>query len=223
MAYSRPMVLIGHDPGGKPKYRRISGRSQDEINDKIVQTYVDSGRIWEFIPAGEMPEQTEHVHEKEENPVNQFVDMTGKKIGRLTVIERDKMKGSPKGEAYWVCKCECGNIKSIAGSSLRRGRTRSCGCLRYDKKPAPVPGPIVIKSITPAKEVKSMKILFNTTNGILVPEQKVLAEYRIYVNGQLNNNGIDADVLTLKDWVNMVYAGGLNTVKSFEGLEIKAV
>lgn len=29
----------------------------------------------------------------------------------------------------WLCKCECGKQKSVLGSSLRSGHTKSCGCL----------------------------------------------------------------------------------------------
>lgn len=56
-------------------------------------------------------------------------DETGKKYGKLTVLKRDLTK--PKGAVYWICQCECGNRKSIRGSSLRDKvhPTRSCGCL----------------------------------------------------------------------------------------------
>lgn len=58
-----------------------------------------------------------------------LIDLTGKIFGKLTVLERDNTK---KHEAYQVCKCECGNIKSIQGSALRTGKTLSCGCLRKE-------------------------------------------------------------------------------------------
>ena len=32
--------------------------------------------------------------------------------------------------SYWLCECECGNVKSIKSSSLRRGEIQSCGCFR---------------------------------------------------------------------------------------------
>ena len=51
MAYSRPLVLTGHDCNGKPLYKRVSGKTQDEINDSIVRTYVECGRIFDFLPA----------------------------------------------------------------------------------------------------------------------------------------------------------------------------
>ena len=53
-----------------------------------------------------------------------FKDLTGQKFNRLTVIERDT---SRKG-TYWICKCDCGDTKSIRASNLTTGRTHSCGC-----------------------------------------------------------------------------------------------
>lgn len=58
------------------------------------------------------------------------IDLTGKRFGKLTVIkfaENDKYS-RPK----WLCKCDCGNEKLIAGSNLRGGYTKSCGCYTYE-------------------------------------------------------------------------------------------
>jgi hypothetical protein len=51
-------------------------------------------------------------------------------FGRLTII-RVAEKG--KGRRF-VCKCNCGNIKTVYGWCLIKGSTRSCGC--YQKKVA---------------------------------------------------------------------------------------
>lgn len=31
-----------------------------------------------------------------------------------------------------MCKCECGNVKLVAGDALKRGLTKSCGCLQRE-------------------------------------------------------------------------------------------
>lgn len=62
--------------------------------------------------------------------MGKFIDLTGQKFGRLTVIERAENKG---GKVRWLCRCECGNKKIIQGASLKSGHTTSCGCLRGEK------------------------------------------------------------------------------------------
>lgn len=63
--------------------------------------------------------------------MGKLIDLTGKKFGRLTAIKRDENISSKKG-AYWICKCNCGNEKSIKSASLINGSTKSCGCLNKE-------------------------------------------------------------------------------------------
>lgn len=57
--------------------------------------------------------------------------MTGKKVGRLTIIERSESRIiSGKKATYWKCRCECGKEKEVRGDSLRDGSVLSCGCLK---------------------------------------------------------------------------------------------
>lgn len=62
--------------------------------------------------------------------IGKFIDLTGQKFGRLTVIERaDKTKC---GSVKWLCKCDCGNEVVVNGTALRNGGTKSCGCLHIE-------------------------------------------------------------------------------------------
>ena len=63
--------------------------------------------------------------------MSKLIDMTGKWFGRLTVIGISERR-SKGNNAYWVCKCDCGNTVSVVGSSLRNGTTKSCGCIRSE-------------------------------------------------------------------------------------------
>ena len=58
--------------------------------------------------------------------MSKFIDLTGQKFGKLTVIER--AESSSTGKTRWLCECECGNRKIVLRDSLRRGKTISCGC-----------------------------------------------------------------------------------------------
>lgn len=54
------------------------------------------------------------------------LDLTGKRFGHLTAVER---RGSNKnGSAMWLCKCDCGSETLVKCGSLTSGATRSCGC-----------------------------------------------------------------------------------------------
>jgi hypothetical protein len=43
------------------------------------------------------------------------------------------LKEAPRGagrQARWFCRCDCGTEKVICGTTLRRGNSKSCGCLK---------------------------------------------------------------------------------------------
>lgn len=63
--------------------------------------------------------------------MTKMIDMIGKKIGRLTVIERGP--NNAQGKAHWKCLCDCGKIVLVSGTNLRNGKTQSCGCLQRDR------------------------------------------------------------------------------------------
>jgi|TARA_Y100000289_G_scaffold51696_1_gene52913 hypothetical protein len=60
-----------------------------------------------------------------------YEDLTGKVIGRLTVLEEFGIKKNPSGYSsrYWTCRCECGKVKEVAAARLISRKTLSCGCL----------------------------------------------------------------------------------------------
>ena len=51
-------------------------------------------------------------------------DLTGKTFGYWTVLYRSESK------AYsWHCRCICGKERDVETSSLKRGISKSCGCI----------------------------------------------------------------------------------------------
>ena len=59
-------------------------------------------------------------------------DLAGQKFGRWTVLGLDEKLTKEKHDIYWVCKCECGTVKSVNGETLRAGISTSCGCFRKE-------------------------------------------------------------------------------------------
>jgi len=59
-----------------------------------------------------------------------IINLIGQKFGRLIVVANKKVdKGCP---TKWICKCKCGALVTVKGKSLKRGDTKSCGCLVKD-------------------------------------------------------------------------------------------
>ena len=68
--------------------------------------------------------------------MSKLIDLSGKRFGRLTVIERYGTYISPADErkaVTWLCRCDCGAKTVVLGSNLKSGRSQSCGCLRREK------------------------------------------------------------------------------------------
>lgn len=53
-------------------------------------------------------------------------EMGGKRFGRLIGI---KWVGAGK----WLFRCDCGTEKIISGQNVRRGLTKSCGCIQIER------------------------------------------------------------------------------------------
>ena len=68
-----------------------------------------------------------------------YKDLVGMKFNRLTVLAFDgryeytNSKGEPKSHTTWKCRCDCGRIvRGIVGTAMKRGNTKSCGCLSIE-------------------------------------------------------------------------------------------
>lgn len=61
----------------------------------------------------------------------QVKDLTGQRFGRLVVLRRNGQYGKTT-RAAWLCVCDCGAHLTVDGSNLRRGLSKSCGCLKAE-------------------------------------------------------------------------------------------
>jgi hypothetical protein len=73
--------------------------------------------------------------------MGKFIDMTGRRFTRLTVIARVENYGT---RAAWRCACDCGNFIVADGKKLRTEHTKSCGCYRIEVT-APKQGKLNLK------------------------------------------------------------------------------
>ena len=54
-------------------------------------------------------------------------NLTGQRFGKLIVTQKQK-------NGKWLCECDCGNKIDVSTSNLVTNHTRSCGCLRDEKR-----------------------------------------------------------------------------------------
>lgn len=59
-----------------------------------------------------------------------FIDLTGQRFERLTVIQLPSQQN--KRNLMWECQCDCGNKSKVSTGNLKSGHIKSCGCLQKD-------------------------------------------------------------------------------------------
>lgn len=65
--------------------------------------------------------------------MNEIKDIAGMKFGRLLAVRPTDKRMARK--VVWECICDCGKTVFVSGAMMRRGNTRSCGCLHADLRP----------------------------------------------------------------------------------------
>lgn len=101
-----------------------------------------------------------------------LIDLTGQKFGKLTVLERD-YSVKDKRRAYWKCQCDCGNICTVRGESLRTGHTSSCGCIKISEKNRNIPT-IIPKLINKEYKIIDKKTSYKDYTGQKIGRLTVL-------------------------------------------------
>jgi len=56
--------------------------------------------------------------------------LVGLRFHRFVVLARD---AAPHNKPQWICRCDCGNIKSVRSDALKSGSTVSCGCFSKEQ------------------------------------------------------------------------------------------
>ncbi len=64
--------------------------------------------------------------------MGKFIDLTGQRYGRLTVVEREGTDKNRKN-VLWMCRCDCGGTTVTTTAHLRSGHAKSCGCFAKER------------------------------------------------------------------------------------------
>src|SRR5215471_11257805 len=68
-------------------------------------------------------------------------NLANKRFGRWLVLPKCETQdgnlelGRP-GRPHWLCRCDCGTEKFVSADALRKGNSKSCGCLDREAKAA---------------------------------------------------------------------------------------
>lgn len=67
-----------------------------------------------------------------------YEDLTGRRFGRLIVLERtdSHIKKNGDKQTAFLCRCDCGNVRKVLAYNLKNGHTTSCGCEAFRKRVA---------------------------------------------------------------------------------------
>lgn len=63
------------------------------------------------------------------NSMSSRIDLIGLRFSRWLVLAAGD-RPRPNAQLHWLCRCDCGTEKMVAGSNLRSGMSHGCGCSR---------------------------------------------------------------------------------------------
>lgn len=105
-----------------------------------------------------------------------FIDLSGKKFGKLLAVQPFILNGY---KSKYQCVCECGRIVEVYTQNLKRGFTKSCGCIksRGEEKVASCLNELDIKF----EKQKTFLNCKNTTTGYNLYFDFYLPDYNICI------------------------------------------
>ena len=145
--------------------------SKDEaiaLENELILKYNSYDEAYGYNTRVKLPEDDSDEQQAgsilEKKSANKKPGIEGQRFGKLTALRpTEKRIGS---SVVWECLCDCGNTVFVARSSLKNGNTRSCGCMRKEKKKG-------ITEITSSKKIDLVEI-----------SRKIVADYSVKtING----------------------------------------
>lgn len=67
-------------------------------------------------------------YQRQRTSESNLTDLTGRRFGKLTVLER--VENNRYGHVQYRCACDCGGFVITEAERLRQGRVQSCGCIK---------------------------------------------------------------------------------------------
>lgn len=72
-----------------------------------------------------------------ETPIQKvfYNDLRGMKFNRLTVLDFAEKPEHLKNcrQKFFLCRCDCGTLKVIRGTDIKKGTVKSCGCFQKER------------------------------------------------------------------------------------------
>jgi hypothetical protein len=147
--------------------------------------------------------------------IGKFIDLTGKKFNRWTVLKRAEDYVSPNGHhiIQWECICDCGKKSLVHGDSLRYNKSKSCGCYAEDfshnsKNSYDLVGKkfhklTVIKRVPPPETRKAKNMVYWMCHCECGNLKEVIANTSQLTSGNLKSCGCaNKDVIRKKGYTN---------------------
>lgn len=145
--------------------------------------------------------------------------MINNKYGSWLVLEKDPSKQKDRNIRY-ICKCNCGTIRSVDASRLRLGKTTSCGCSRQTEIFRQNVSSRITKdaehsALTKYWHLKKTNATHRKISFSLTKEEfKTLVKQPCYYCGTSNSNFVD---VSLQNTKRILYFNGIDRVDSSKG------
>lgn len=117
-------------------------------------------------------------------------NIIGQRFGRLVVVEKSNDYVSPSGQhlSRYLCRCDCGNTKTVIANNLKRGKVASCGCIRTRQLKGKRFGRLIVSSR--AEDIVSKSGVHRTAwNCVCDCGNTVITQARFLLDGTTSSCG----------------------------------
>ena len=105
--------------------------------------------------------------------------LTGQRFNRWFVNNYNSEKSKEMGSPYYDCTCDCGTEKCVSENSLKRGKSKSCGCLQKE----------IVSEMNRNKRLDLTGQLFTRWRAININEEKTKETGYVHWNVICTNDG----------------------------------